>query len=81
MTDFREKAEIFNVFFTNQCSLIKNTSMLPTNCESLIDKSLSNIIFTDNDIGKIIRLEQSSRHDMILIGMLKLCRQSICKPL
>ena len=47
-----KKAELFNSFFANQCSLITNTSELPTNCESLTDKSLSNISFNDNDMGK-----------------------------
>ena len=40
--------------------------MLPTNCESLIDKSLSNVIFTDNGIGKIIKgLDSNKAHVMI----------------
>ena len=42
ITDFREKAELFNSFFANQCLLITNTSELPTNCESLTDKSVKN---------------------------------------
>ena len=47
--------------------------VLPTNCESLTDKSLSNINFTGNDIGKIIKGLDSSKahgHDMISIRML-----------
>ena len=63
ISDFREKAELFNSFLANQCSLITNTCELPTNCKSSTDKSLSNISFTDNDIGKIIkgfRSQQSS---------------------
>ena len=37
--------------------------MLPTNCENLTDKSLSNITFTDNDIGKTIRgLDPNKAH-------------------
>ena len=38
-TDFRKNAKLFNSFFANQCSLIKNNSVVPTNCESLTDKS------------------------------------------
>ena len=63
-------------FFANQCSLIKKTSVLPTNCESLIDKSLSNITFTGNDIGKIIKdldLNKAHGHDIISIRMIELC--------
>ena len=79
MTNFREKAELFNSYFANQCILITNTSELPTNCESLTDKSLSNISFTDNDlnhVGKIIKGLDSNKthdHDMMSIGILKIC--------
>ena len=44
--------KFINFFFSNHCSVITNTSDRPTNCESLTDKSLSNISFTDSDIGK-----------------------------
>ena len=53
ITDFREKAELFNSLFANQCSLIRNRSVLPTDYEFFTDKSLSNTTFTDNDIQKI----------------------------
>ena len=64
--------------------MITNTSVLPTNCESLIDKSLSNISFTDNDIGKIIKCLDPNKahgHDMMSIRMLKIFGDSIYKPL
>ena len=35
ITDFREKAELFNSFFANQCSLLQNSSVLPTDFELL----------------------------------------------
>ena len=41
ITHFREKGELFNSLVANQRSLIKNTSVLPTNCESLTNKSLT----------------------------------------
>ena len=84
ITDFREKAEPFNSFFANQCSLITNTSVLLTNCESLTDKSLSHISFTDNDSGNIIKSLDPNKahgHDMMSIRMLKICGDSIYKPL
>ena len=58
--------------------------MFSTNWESLTDKSLSNITFTDNDIGKIIKGLNSNKHrghDMISIRILKLCEGFIYKPL
>ena len=53
ITDLREKAELINSLLVNQCSLIKNTSVLPTICENITDKSLPNITLTENEIGKI----------------------------
>ena len=64
--------------------MIKNTSVLPTNCEILTDKSLSNITFTDNDIEKIIKGLDPNKdhgHDLIYIPMLKLRGGSIYKHL
>ena len=84
ITDFREKAELFNSFFANQCSLITNTSALPTNCESFLDKSLSNISFTDKDIGKIIKCLDPNKahgHDIMSMRMLTICGDSNYKPL
>ena len=53
--DFKEKAELFDSFFSKQCSLITNNSKLPTSPSYLIDKRLSSITFSADDIGKIIR--------------------------
>ena len=38
VTDFKEKAELFNSFFTKQYSLIKNGSKLPPQLHFLTDK-------------------------------------------
>ena len=65
-------------------SLITNTSVLPTNYESLTDKSVSNISFTDNGIRKIIKsldYNKTHGHDMMSIRMLKISEDSIYKPL
>ena len=53
--DFRENAEFFNSSFADQCSLVRNRSVIPTDFELFTDKFLSNIVFTDNDIGRILR--------------------------
>ena len=84
ITGFREKTELNNSSFASQCSLIKNTSVLPTNHESLTDKSLSSITFGDNYSGKIIKGLDPNKtygHDMISIPMLKFCGGPNCKPL
>ena len=57
--------------------MITNTSELRTDCKSLIDKSISNISFADNDIGKMIKgldPNKAHGHDMMNIRMLKVCR-------
>ena len=62
----------------------KNTNELPTNYENLTDKSLSNITFTDNDVGeksKGLEPNKPHVHDMISIWMLKICEGSFYKPL
>ena len=37
VTDFKEKAELFNAFFAKQCSLIKSNSKLPSHLHYLTD--------------------------------------------
>ena len=84
VTDFEKKAELFNIFFAKQCSVINNDSSLPTSMFSWTNKTLSEIRFCDDDILKIINNLDSNKahsHDMISIRMLKLCGNSICKPL
>ena len=84
IADFKEKSEIFNTFFAEQCSLIPNKSVLPSQLTLLTENSLSKCNFSKKDILQIIGNLDSNkalRHDMIRIPMLKLCDDSICKPL
>ena len=84
VTDFKKKAELFNLFFAKQCSIIDNSSELPSNFLKKTDKSISAITFTCDDIATLIKNLDPNKahgHDMISIRMLKLCGKSICKPL
>ena len=84
VTDFKEKAELFNSFFAKQCSLIKNGSKLPPRLHFLTDKRLSTVKFINNDILKIIQNLNPNKahgHDKINIQMLKICGNSLCRPL
>ena len=84
ITDFKEKAHIFNDFFAKQCTQVENTSKLPTSSFKRTNKLLSTISFTKDDIAKIIKnLNPNKAHgfDMISIRMLKICGDSILKPL
>ena len=45
ITDFKEKAELFNHFFVNQCFLLSNNSVLSTNLPQLTSNALIQYIF------------------------------------
>ena len=74
VTNFLEKAELFNSIFSKQCSLINNGSTLPTNMHYLTNNRLSSITLSQDDTAKIIQNLDSSKahgHDNISIRMLK----------
>ena len=84
ITDFKEKAQLFNIFFSKQCSLIPNNSSLPADVNYITDKRLSTVTFSARDIRKIIQNLDSNKahgHDNLSIRMLKICGDSICLPL
>ena len=73
MTDFKEKAKLFHVFFAKQCSLIKNSSKLPSHLHYLTDNRLSSESFSQDEIAKMIQnldLNKAHGHDNISIRML-----------
>ena len=84
ITNFKEKAELFNSFFADQCSLMSNASKLPSNFTLYTDNRLSTVTFSQDDIGKIIQNLNPNKahgHDNISIRMLKICGSSIYGPL
>ena len=83
ITDFKEKAQLFNIFFSKQCSLIPNNSSLPADVNYITEKRLSTVTFSVRDIGKIIQNLDSNTygHGNLSICMLKMCGDSICLPL
>ena len=84
ITKCKDKAELFNNFFGNQCSLINNSSVLSSLLFKRTENVISSINFGLDDIAKIIpNLDPNKPHDydMISICMLKICGNSICKPL
>ena len=84
ITDFKEKAQLFNILFFKQCSLIPNNSSLPADVNYITDKRLSTVTFSARDIGKIIQNLDSNKahgHDKLSIRMLKICDDSFCVPL
>ena len=59
VTDFKEKAELFNSFFAEQCSLIKNESKLHPRFHFLTDKRLSTVKFVSNEIKLMIMIRSA----------------------
>ena len=55
MVDFKEKNELFNSFFANQCTLIETGSNLPTQLLYRTNKYLNTINFTKDEILSVIR--------------------------
>ena len=84
VTNFNEKANHFNDFFVNQCSLINNHSKLPLNRDSITTSLLSSVNIKESDILNILKsldANKGHKHDDISIRVLKLSHKSILKPL
>ena len=82
ITEFKGKTQIFNKFFAKQCTLVENTSKPPTDSSKRTNNLFSTISFTKDDIANTIKnLNKVHGFDMISIRMLKICGDSILKPL
>ena len=84
VSDFTEKANLFNVFFSSQCTPISNNSVLPSSKYFITDKRLTTIKFNRDDILKIIRnlnVNKSHGHNGTSIRMLKICDSVVTEPL
>ena len=80
ITDFKEKAELFNHFSLNQCSLLSNNSVSPTDLPQLTNKCLDSIHFSSSDIAKIIRRldpNKAHRHDILSIQMIRISKLNL----
>ena len=84
IVDVQEKSKIFNSFFADQYSPISNGSVIPSELSLRADSTLSTCHFAKEDILRIINsLDPNKAHDYdeISICMLKVCGDSICRPL
>ena len=82
-TDLLTKANIFNEFFANQCTILDNGSTLPK-CLFKTGARIAEVALSDEAILKIIRdLNPNKAHgwDKISIKMIRLCDKSIILPL
>ena len=83
VTDFKEKANLFNEIFCKQCIPVANDSSLSTLLETP-NKTLSSLEIIASDIGKTIKalkVNKAHGHDEISIRMLKLCESAVTEPL
>ena len=83
VTKYKGKVKLFNNFFANQCSLINNSSVIPTVLFKQTENVISSINFSLDDIAEIIQTLDPNKahgHDMISIHMLKICSNSIYIP-
>ena len=84
INDFKEKANIFNEFFSNQCTPISNNSKLPTQVICETNQVFESINFVTEDIFNIINnLDSCKAHgyDNLSVRIIKICGISLCKPL
>ena len=84
VTDFRKKADIFNSFFAQQCSLINSDSSLTSKIINKKDSSLYSVKFSTENISQTTnKLDYNKAHGLneISIRMLKICGSSVCRPL
>ena len=79
ISNCKQKADIFNQYFANQCTINDNGSVLP-NSISKIDASSSHVSVTKSQIVNIINNFNSNKAhgcDGISVAMLKLCASEV----
>ena len=84
VTNFLEKANLFNEFFSKQCQPLQNNSTLPKSNTYHTENRLNDITFDNEKLLKIIQsLDANKAHgyDGVSIRMLELSSPSIIKPL
>ena len=84
VSDFLEKANLFNGYFSKQRTMIDNNSAIPANTSFVTEERLSSFETCSGDIVKIIRSLDTNKahgHDKISVHMIEICASSISKPL
>ena len=84
VTDFQEKANVFNSFFAKQCSPIPSSSVLPAKISYITKDHIKTICFGKSDVLKLIKALDVSKahgHGGISIKMIKICADSVTHPL
>ena len=75
VTNIKTKANIFNEYCAEQCTLLKNSSVLPINQTFLTQSRFTSLDFNEEKILKIIRafnIHKAHGHDDISIRMIEI---------
>ena len=84
ISNLRQKANIFNVYFADQCNILDNSSTLPL-VVYITNASIYHINITINHIVGIINKMSFNKagggYDEISVRMLQLCASEIALPL
>ena len=81
--DLKKKANIFNIYFANQCSILNNSSVIPEIIYKT-NKRAKDITFLYSDLSEIIKKLNPNKahgHANISIKMIQICGDSIIPPL
>ena len=84
VSDIKKKCDLFNSYFAEQCTPLVNNSKLLSVLTVPTESLLESFYFSADHMGDIIKKLDPNKahgHDMITIHMLKLCGDSIWKPL
>ena len=84
ISDFQDKAKIFNDYFSEQCTPLVNNSETPNRIMLETNEILEFFVFSSTDILNIItNLDSNKAHgyDNISVRLIKICGISICRPL
>ena len=83
VTDFQEKANIFNSYFAKQCTLVSNYIVLPSELTYMTEERIHPITFSESDVITMVRALEENKahdHDNISVRMIKLCANSVAHP-
>ena len=84
VSDFLVKTNLFNDYFSKQCTTIDNNSSIPAKISFETKKRFSTFEICSGDIVKIIRSLDPNKahgHNEMTIRMIKICTSSISKSL
>ena len=81
----KTEANIFNDFFAEQCTPLKNNSVLPINQKFLSQSRLVSLNFNEDEILnafiRALNIHKAHGHNDISIRMMKICDKSLSKSL